>query len=284
MMMMMIQSTHFVSSFGFVPSIRSRSLENLQSQLTKIQGTKDDNSETELSHCNSEMMKSRRKVLAKSMSFLPIMVSATLLSDVQSSSAAGSFTPGGTLVDREVGVTVGNPEASPSRKLDNGNVLFTQDNYFKFGVAAPWIEPDTTEFPKTMPFVLSQQRYDTLKKYGERVKSSTQMLNNLEENIKAGDYAKTIPGSDDPAYALRALGLFANGFLASENTGTTNELLLARWYINEIYLRIGDIKSASNGEEALKAHDAAKKAMNSYLSMLNRVITSKVGNKFEYIL
>ena len=75
-------------------------------------------------------------------------------------------------------------------------------------------------------------------------------------------------------------GLMANGFLASENTGTTNELLLARWYINEISLDIDDIKNASSKEDASAAYKAATKAVNSYLALLNRVMTSKVGDKF----
>jgi hypothetical protein len=33
----------------------------------------------------------------------------------------------------------------------------------------------------------------------------------------------------------------------------------------------------------LVAHDAAKKAINSYFAMMNRSISSKVGNKFDYI-
>ena len=214
---------------------------------------------------------------------IPFLTIATIITNPDASLAAGSFTPGGTLVDREIGVTVGNPEASPSRKVNNENVLFGQDNYFKFGVAARQIEPDTTDFPKTMPFVLSQQRYDALKKYGDRVKSGTMALTNLDGVIKDGKYTEIAP-CDDPVYALRPLGLLANSFLASENTGATNELLLARWYINEIYLRIGDIQNSQSVEEALKAHEAAKKATNSYLSMLNRVITPKVGNKFEYIV
>lgn len=236
------------------------------------------------SHSNQEETnpdvsdKSRRGFLT-----VPLLTCSALLIKPQPSFSAGSFTPGGTLVDRELGATVGNPEASPSRKQNNENVLFQQDNYFKFGVAAPWIEPDTIEFPKTMPFVLSQQRYDALKKYGERVKSGAQALKNIDAQITEGKFA-SIPGRDDPIYALRPLGLQANGFLASENSGTTNELLLARWYINEIYLRIDDIQNAPSTSEALKAHEAAKKAMNSYFSMLNRVITSKVGNKFDYIV
>jgi hypothetical protein len=75
----------------------------------------------------------------------------------------------------------------------------------------------------------------------------------------------------------------ANGFLASENTGTTNELLLARWYINEISLDIDDIKSAASKEDALKSYNAAIKALNSYLGLLNRVITTKVGDKWDLV-
>mmetsp|Transcript_5915 Transcript_5915/g.8362 ORF Transcript_5915/g.8362 Transcript_5915/m.8362 type:complete len:295 (-) Transcript_5915:36-920(-) len=200
---------------------------------------------------------------------------------------AGTFTPGGTLVERDVGATVGNPEASPSRKFDNANVLFGQDHYFKFGVAAPWIEAGSTEFPKTMPFTLSQQRYDALKKYGTRVAAGAKVLDGLGDVIMASsgakDFESRISEAAAPEYALRPMGLMANGFLASENTGTTNELLLARWYINEIYLDIGDMRSASSPEEAMKSYIAAKKAANSYLNLLNRVITSKIGDKFELL-
>jgi hypothetical protein len=219
---------------------------------------------------------SRRQMLQRALVAFPALVLAP------SQSHAGTFTPGGTLVDREVGVTVGNSEASTSRKVDNSNVLFSQDNYFKFGVGAPWIEPDSTEFPKTMPFVLSQQRYDSLKKYGDRVKAGIQNVNELMEVISAGNFA-SISNGDDPKYALRPLGLLANGFLGSENTGTTNELLLARWYINEVYLRLVDMHNASNKDEAMIAYKAAKKSINSYLTMMNRVITAKVGDKFEYV-
>lgn len=218
----------------------------------------------------------RRQLLKQVGVILPSITCFSAISN------AGSFTPGGTLVDRAVGVTIGNSEASPNRKVDNSNVLFSQDHYFKFGAAAPWIEPDSVEFPKSMPFVLSQQRYDALKKYGQRVVDGTTTLNNLGDTIKDGKRA-TIADASDPIYALRPLGLLANGFLGSENTGTTNELLLARWYINEIYLRVGDIRNATTDKDAQYAHEALQKSINSYYAMMNRVITSKVGNKFEYI-
>jgi len=198
--------------------------------------------------------------------------------------SAASFTAGGSLVDRDVGVQVGNSEASPSRRQDNSNVIFDKDHYFKFGVAAPWIEPGSTDFPKKMPFTPSQQRYDALKKYGSRVRSGVEFLANLENAAKSADFATAIPDPANTAeYALRPMGLLANNFLASENTGATNELFLARWYINEIYLQMMDARSASSSKEATRAYSNAKKAMNSYLGMMNRVINAKVGDPFVLI-
>mmetsp|Transcript_10782 Transcript_10782/g.22832 ORF Transcript_10782/g.22832 Transcript_10782/m.22832 type:complete len:281 (+) Transcript_10782:50-892(+) len=233
-------------------------------------------------HGSCEDIARRRSILSigsASVTFLPYL--STVLSP-----ANADFAPGGTLLDRPVSVTYGNPEASPSRLKDNSNVLFNQDNYYKFGAAAQWIEPGSTEFPKTVPFSPSQQRYDALKKYGGRVKSSVQGITNIGSILDGGESASQIAEANDPSYNLRALGLLANSFLASENTGTTNELMLARWYINEMYLRIGDVRAAlekGNSSEAKECYGYLKKAMNSYLSLMNRVITSKVGDKFEYL-
>jgi hypothetical protein len=206
--------------------------------------------------------------------------------DSGSSGGSKSFAPGGTLVDYEVGVTVGNSEASPTRQSDNGNVLFDKDYYFKFGTAPPWIEQGSVEFPKTMPFTPSQQRYDALKKYRPRIEVAlyTVIQTNLAQAIQDGSYtslAATVAST--PEYAIRPLGLLANAFLASENTGTTNELYLARWYINEIYLHINDVTQAPNQKAAIRSYQCAIKAINSYLGMLNRVITPKVGDKFELL-
>lgn len=193
------------------------------------------------------------------------------------SSYAAEFAPGGTLVDYPIGVQVGNENASPSRAFDNSNVLFKQDYYFKFGTAAPFIPPGSMDFPKTMPFVPSQQRYDTLKKYGDRIKKGVVMVDSLN----------TLDDIPDPTtldvYQLRPMGLLANGIMASENTGTTNELLLARYYINEIYLDIGDMRSAATDKDKKRAYTNAKRALNSYLGLINRNISNKVGDKLELL-
>lgn len=179
-------------------------------------------------------------------------------------------------MDYPVGVQVGNSEASPSRASDNANVLFKQDYYFKFGTAAPFIPP--ADFPKTMPFVPSQQRYDALKKYKNRIVRGIDTLQSLDTTVEEIPDPTTLD-----VYQLRPMGLLANNFMASENTGTTNELLLARYYINEVYLDIGDMRTASTGKEKKQAWIKAKKALNSYLGLLNQSINQKVGDKFDLL-
>jgi hypothetical protein len=53
--------------------------------------------------------------------------------------------------------------------------------------------------------------------------------------------------------------------------------------INEMYSDINDIKSAGSKDEAIQAYGALIKALNSYLGLLNRVITPKVGDKWELV-
>jgi len=234
------------------------------------------------SHRNTKLQPLPQQFTRRSL--LSIGVASTTLTALLSPLVANAkdFAPGGTLLDREVGILVGNPEASPSRARDNSNVIFTQDNYFKFGAAAQWIPAGSTEFPKTMPFVLKQQRYDALKKYGARVTTATELIG----KIGSAESVSDVPERTDPVYQLRALGLLANSFFASENTGTTNELMLARWYINEMYLRAGDYRDALNrgdAKEAKLCYTYMSKALNSYLTLLNRSITSKVGDQFSYL-
>ena len=219
-----------------------------------------------------------------SLGLISLLLSPALLSSFPDPAAAGVFTPGGTLVDRDVGVQVGNPDASPSRRVDNSNALFSQDYYFKFGAAAPWASDD---FPKTMPFVPVQQRYDALKKYGDRVRTASRSISDLGTAIgNAGGRegrAEAVGDVSSPSYSLRAMGLMANGMIATENTGTTNELLTARWYINEAYLDLGDVRNSDTAEGALRSYGSLVKAFNSYLGMMNRVIIPKVGDKFDLL-
>lgn len=228
---------------------------------------------------------SRRSWLHQQLTALPLSVlgvvgAVTAFATAAPQSASADFTPGGSIVDRSIGVTVGNADASPSRKFDNSNVLFDKDYYYKFGRAAPWLEPDSTAFPKTMPYTTTQQRYDALKKYRARVVAGLAALQALEETAAAADIAD--PAGAD-VYQLRPMGLLANGLLASENTAPANELFLARYYVNEVFLLVGDLRRTGDPAERRAKYDSVVHAANSYLTLLNRVVTPKVGDKFAYL-
>lgn len=211
----------------------------------------------------------RRRLLASSLA-LPL----SLLPPPPPARAA-TFTPGGTLVDTPVGITEGNPAACPLRSPDNSNVLFKQDYYFKFGRAPAFIEPGDTSFPAAMPFVMSKQRYDALKALGGRVSDG------------ARSYADCSPPSSPapplPSLNLRPAGLLANSLLASENAGAPNELFLARWFINEVQLCAGGMAAAPGPGGRAELYETGRRAYNSYLTLMNRQITAKVGDPFAYI-
>jgi hypothetical protein len=194
------------------------------------------------------------------------------------------FAPGGTFIsDKEIGILVNNPNASPLRKYDNSNVLFDKDYYYKFGTGIQYIEPPgNTSFPKTMPFTKSQQRYDALKKYRERIMGALLLLQSLPKT----DSPVADPTSKEDVYQLRAMGLLANGLLASDNNGLPNEVFVARYYINEIYLRLIQLMNSStlnDSKERQIVYSCIEKATNSYLTLMNRAITTKVGEPFPYI-
>lgn len=171
-----------------------------------------------------------------------------------------------------------NEGASKSRQMDNSNVIFVQDQYYVTSSSPPFIPQGDTSYPEKMPFVASQPRRDAMAKYRQRVQRGIDLLASLEGEIQKGDYT-SILAAEAPEYSIRPLGLLAAAFMASDST-VPSQLYIARWYINEIYLDIKDIKTAPSKEAALASHANAVKALNSVLGMLNRSITSKVGDPF----
>mmetsp|Transcript_10177 Transcript_10177/g.31388 ORF Transcript_10177/g.31388 Transcript_10177/m.31388 type:complete len:236 (+) Transcript_10177:386-1093(+) len=176
-----------------------------------------------------------------------------------------------------------NPDASPSRDPLNKNVLFGQDFYFKFGRAPPFLADADAPLPDNgaVPFTRVQQRYEAYGKYGARVLSGVEAFKSLRGAIDAG--AWSVAADDDAKYALRAMGLLANGLMASENAGPGNVLFLTRWYVNEVALDIGDIAKATDKAEAKRSWERGRKALNSALVVINKEINPKVGEPFALV-
>lgn len=87
--------------------------------------------------------------------------------------------------------------------------------------------------------------------------------------------------------SLLKMALFATQMLTSPNfTGPNRELLVSRYYINECAFALDGLgKSIDERDVAtsLALWEFGKDSFNSYLSILNRSISPKVGDKFDLV-
>jgi hypothetical protein len=190
----------------------------------------------------------------------------------------------------------------------NEKALFSEDFYFKFGLR-PTPEDLKNKPVEDLPFAPIQRRYTGYKKYEERIKAGLDLYGGvlrtkvqegawadvgplLEKGVKGKGNSKTGEGGTGvlPAElrsSCRAMGLFGNTVLQSENdSGTTSVNLLARHLINEFYFAMDDVAEAAAAGDKNAAKAAWTKGQgyaNAYLDIVNRAITSKVGDKFPQI-
>ena len=191
----------------------------------------------------------------------------------------------------------------------NEKALFSEDFYFKYGLRPT---PDDMKAkpidPDQMPFVPVQRRYTGYKKYQERVSQGIALYSGeLRTLIQEGKWAELKPfldigtkgqgsnaqgeGTGVPASPMRsscrALGLFANTVLQSDNdNGTTYANLLVRHFVNELYFALDDIAAAAAARDTKAAKLAwtrGRDYINTYLEIVNRNINAKVGDKFAII-
>lgn len=95
-------------------------------------------------------------------------------------------------------------------------------------------------------------------------------------------------GSPCPAEdALLKAILLATALLTSPNySGPPRELLVARFYVNEVGFALREIRDALDAQDAVRARAAwefGRDSWNSYFMVVNRAIVPKVGDKFETI-
>jgi len=87
--------------------------------------------------------------------------------------------------------------------------------------------------------------------------------------------------------ALLKMVLFATAMLTSPNySGPSREMLVSRFYVNEAAFAIKEIRLAIQAKDAARALGAwefGKDNWNSYIVILNRSISEKVGDKFSTI-
>ena len=101
-------------------------------------------------------------------------------------------------------------------------------------------------------------------------------------------FSATQPSPPPPVVdALLKMVLFASGMLTSPNySGPNKQLLVARFYANEVGFATDEVKAAieaRDGPRALAAWEFGKDSWNSYFHVVNGSVSTKVGEKFEPI-
>mmetsp|Transcript_9174 Transcript_9174/g.13471 ORF Transcript_9174/g.13471 Transcript_9174/m.13471 type:complete len:130 (+) Transcript_9174:1-390(+) len=115
-----------------------------------------------------------------------------------------------------------------------------------------------------------------LQTYLQRQQQQHQMNNNNNKNM--------------PPIAIDAqlkMVLLSTSLLTSPSyTGPPFELLIARFYVNELHFATKEITNAllaSDLDRAIAAWEYGKDSWNSYFTVVNRAIVPKVGGQFEPI-
>eukprot|EP00283_Hemiselmis_rufescens_P018640 CAMPEP_0173457010 /NCGR_PEP_ID=MMETSP1357-20121228/57000_1 /TAXON_ID=77926 /ORGANISM="Hemiselmis rufescens, Strain PCC563" /LENGTH=269 /DNA_ID=CAMNT_0014424277 /DNA_START=102 /DNA_END=911 /DNA_ORIENTATION=+ len=128
-------------------------------------------------------------------------------------------------------------------------------------------------------YVGLKQRYEGYKKY----KAAITEVSTAVAAISGGASNAEVGSEEALGKNLRRAILFANTQLISENYGTGNEALVSRFYVNEAYYALGECFSAKDEAKRQAAADLLRDSWNSYLTVVNRAIVPKVGDKFALI-
>eukprot|EP00968_Pinguiococcus_pyrenoidosus_P022006 scaffold2979_cov243-Pinguiococcus_pyrenoidosus.AAC.7 len=181
-----------------------------------------------------------------------------------------------------------------TRDLFNRGAIFGEDYWYKYGKEPPRVLKDAglTSVEELssegLPFVRVQIRYDAYKKYADRIAAACQRYGtDLRTAVDAKDWDKVreLAGDKgDIALGLRPAGIFSTLVLSPDSV--TPEAYLMRYYVNEVQFQLRDLQTAAgarDGGAAKEAYGLGRDALNSWIFFVNRVINSRVGEKFEEI-
>lgn len=177
----------------------------------------------------------------------------------------------------------------PPRKLESGMLKSDNPEYNAFGTCQ-------TETGNSCTYVSLKQRIPAYTKYGFNIALGAKeyqqlglVLKKVESDPTLWQRAESYVSSDvsppPPAIdALLKMVLFATAMLTSPTyTGPSKELLVARFYVNEVGFATRELEAAIVTRDATRARDAwefGKDSWNSYFVIVNRAIVPKVGDPF----
>ena len=144
-------------------------------------------------------------------------------------------------------------------------------------------------------YVSLKQRGPAYSKYGSTIAQGAKEYETLGQILQQSNpdwkQALGLIRADLGAAAVDAelkMILLATALTTSPNfPGPSKELLVARFYANEVHYAQGRLRTAveeRNQQDALQFWEFGKDSWNSYFQVINRSITEKVGDKFELIV
>eukprot|EP00978_Attheya_sp_CCMP212_P018777 scaffold51859_cov52-Attheya_sp.AAC.3 len=153
----------------------------------------------------------------------------------------------------------------------------------------------TTGGQNSCTYVPLKQRYPAYSKYAFNIQLGAQEYSLLGKAIEAQDWdraqsylVRNNNNSPPPVEdALLKMVLMGTQFLTTPNySGPPRELLVARFYVNEAHYATVQLRNAVACHDAVQSQQLwnfGRDSWNSYLALLNRGITEKVGDKIPLI-
>jgi hypothetical protein len=181
---------------------------------------------------------------------------------------------------------------SPPRKL--GAMKFEDPKWNTFGSCET--TGDGAAATNSCTYISLKQRQPAYSKYGFSITQGAKEFQQLKAILQAQDWNKaasyvfinpTTNLPPPPVDAQLKMVLFASAMLTSPNySGSSKELLVARFYVNEFKFAVTEIGNAIRTQDAtraLAAWEFGKDSFNSYNQVVNRQIVPKVGDPFPFI-
>jgi hypothetical protein len=177
---------------------------------------------------------------------------------------------------------------APPRKLQEGMFQPDDPQWNAFGTC------ESSGATNSCTYVPLKQRIPAYSKYGFSIALGSKEFAKLGKAIDAADWelarsfveqeSKFPPPVVD---ALLKMVLFASAVLTTPNySGPNRELLVARYYANEVGFATKEIGLAIDAQDLERANGAwsyGRDSWNSYFTLVNRQITPKVGDRFELV-
>jgi hypothetical protein len=187
---------------------------------------------------------------------------------------------------------------SPPPRVLRGPVRLDDPQFNTFGSCETKEDGSATN---SCTYISLKQRIPTYSKYAFSISLGAKEYNLLRKALveasesnsndawaTAASFITTLPQTPPPppVDALLKMVLFASGMLTSPTySGISRELLVARFYVNEVSFALKEIAAAVEARDApraLAAWDFGRDSWNSYYQIVNEKVSPKVGEKFDF--